>query len=81
MWFVYIIYSEKLDRYYIGYTDDIPWRIERHNQGWGRFTKSGIPWQLVYFETYSTKQEAIKRERAIKIKKSRSYIESLISNK
>jgi putative endonuclease len=81
MWFVYILYSEKLDRYYIGYTDNIPWRIERHNQGWGRFTKSGIPWQLVYFEKYSTKQEAIKRERAIKTKKSRSYIESLISNK
>ena len=32
MWFTYIIYSHKLDRYYIGYTDNLSWRIEQHNQ-------------------------------------------------
>ena len=81
MWYTYIIYSEKLDRYYIGYTDNLSWRLERHNQGWGRFTKSGIPWELVYFEKYQTKQEALKREREIKSKKSRKYIENLILSK
>ena len=43
MWFVYIIYSKKLDKYYTGVTNDLEWRLERHNQGWGRFTKGGIP--------------------------------------
>jgi putative endonuclease len=81
MWYTYIIYSEKLDRYYIGYTDNLSWRLERHNQGWGRFTKGGIPWELVYFEKYQTKQEALKREREIKSKKSRKYIENLILSK
>jgi putative endonuclease len=81
MWYTYIIYSEKLDRYYIGYTDNLSWRLERHNQGWGRFTKAGIPWELVYFEKYQTKQEALKRERKIKFKKSRKYIENLILSK
>ncbi|MEJ2536218.1 MAG: GIY-YIG nuclease family protein [Calditrichia bacterium] len=81
MWYTYIIYSEKLDRFYIGYTDNLSWRLERHNQGWGRFTKSGIPWELVYFEKYQTKQEALKREREIKSKKSRKYIENLILSK
>ena len=81
MWYTYIIYSEKLDRYYIGYTDNLSWRLERHNQGWGRFTKGGIPWELVYFEKYQTKQEALKRERKIKFKKSRKYIENLILSK
>ena len=80
MWFVYIIYSEKLDRYYIGYTDDIPWRLERHNLGWGRFTKGGIPWKLVYSEKFANKQEAMKREKEIKRKKNRIYIEHLIQN-
>lgn len=79
MWFLYIIYSHKLDRYYVGYTDDLAWRIERHNSGWGRYTKTGIPWKLVYQEEFETKSEAIKREREIKKKKSRKYIENLIS--
>jgi len=48
MWYAYIIYSEKLDRYYTGYTDDLEWRLERHNLGWGRYTKGGIPWESMY---------------------------------
>jgi len=31
MWKVYIIYSEKIDRYYTSITKDIPWRLVRHN--------------------------------------------------
>ena len=78
MWKVYIIYSENIDRYYTGITDDIEWRLERHNLGWGRYTKRGIPWVVVYTEDYNTKSEALNREREIKGRKSRSYIESLI---
>jgi putative endonuclease len=81
LWYVYIIYSEKLDRYYVGYCDDLDWRLDRHNWGWGRYTKSGIPWRLVYHEAYASKKEAMGRERAIKQKKSRKYIESLIKGK
>jgi len=39
---------------------------------------SGIPWKLIFNEEYSTKSEALKREREIKRKKSRKYIEKLI---
>ena len=80
MWYTYIIYSKKIDRYYVGYTDNLEWRLERHNQGWGRYTKRGIPWELVYDEKYKTKSEAITREQDIKRKNSRSYIEKLISH-
>ena len=72
------IYSEKIDRYYTGITDDIDWRLERHNQGWGRYTKRGIPWKVVYTEKFENKSDALKREREIKSRKSRNYIESLI---
>jgi len=80
MWYVYIIYSNKIERYYVGYTDDLEWRLERHNQGWGRYTKRWIPWEQVYNEKYKTKSEAITREQEIKRKKSRKYIEGLISH-
>ena len=46
--------------------------------GWGKYTRRGIPWKIVYQEKYSTKTEALKREREIKRKKSRIYIEELI---
>ena len=80
MWYVYILYSKRLDKYYTGITDNLEWRLERHNQGWGRFTKGGIPWELAYFEKFSTKQEALERERLIKKRKSRKYLENLINN-
>ena len=80
MYFTYIIYSKSKDKYYVGYTHDLKLRLERHNSGWSRSTKSGIPWKLVYFEDYNEKNEAIKRENEIKRKKSRKYIEELINN-
>jgi putative endonuclease len=77
-WFVYILYSSRIDRYYVGSTDKTQLRLERHNLGWGRYTKRGIPWKIVYYEIYETKAEALKREKEIKKKKSRIYIENLI---
>uniref|UniRef100_A0A7V2ZJ94 GIY-YIG domain-containing protein n=1 Tax=Ignavibacterium album TaxID=591197 RepID=A0A7V2ZJ94_9BACT len=38
----YILYSEKIDKYYVGVTEDLILRLERHNEGWGKFTKTGI---------------------------------------
>ncbi|MDZ7623317.1 MAG: GIY-YIG nuclease family protein [Ignavibacteriaceae bacterium] len=78
-WFVYILYSKKIDRYYVGSTDDLEWRLDRHNLGWGRYTKKGIPWKMIYYETLPTKAEALKREKEIKSKKSRLYIERLVN--
>ena len=77
-YFTYILFSPKINKYYVGSTDNIQWRLERHNLGWGRFTKSGINWELVYFEQYDSKSDCLKREREIKNKKSRKYIEDLI---
>lgn len=78
MFYTYILYSETKDRYYIGHTHNIQLRLERHNDGWSRSTKSGIPWKIVYVEEYKTKSEANKREFDIKNKKSRKYIEKLL---
>ncbi len=78
MWFTYILYSVSINKYYVGYTSDLKLRLERHNSGWGKFTKRGIPWRLVYFEKFNFKSDALKRESEIKKMKSRKYIEQLI---
>ena len=78
MYKVYIIYSNSIDKYYVGYTSEIDRRINEHNRIKGKFTDRGIPWKIVYTENFKDKKEAMKREAEIKAKKSRRYIESLI---
>lgn len=52
---------------YTGWTNDIEKRIKDHNAGRGaKYTRSRTPVELVYFEIFETKQEAMKREYAIK---------------
>lgn len=58
MWNLYIIYSENIDRYYVGITEDLDWRLERHNKNWGRYTGRGIPWEVVYTESFENKSFA-----------------------
>ena len=52
---------------YCGWTNHLEERIKAHNQGKGaKYTRSRRPVELVYYEEFSTKQEAMRRERAIK---------------
>ena len=74
MYYTYILYSESTDRYYTGYTSDLEDRLRHHNSGATKTTRHGIPWKIVYYEIYSTKHDAIVREREIKKKRSRKYI-------
>ena len=79
MFFTYILFSDSLSKYYIGYTSDLDSRVARHNSGGSRYTKRGIPWRLVYFESFETKSEAISHERFLKRQKNRAFYERLIS--
>ncbi|MEO8823413.1 MAG: GIY-YIG nuclease family protein [Ginsengibacter sp.] len=75
--FTYILFSEKLNKYYVGACTDMERRLHEHNIGHSKFTSTGVPWVVKYTETFETLQQAKKRELAIKKMKSRKYIESL----
>ncbi len=80
MYFVYILFSSKTKKYYIGSTDNLEGRLKHHNAGLTPSTKSGAPfWEIKYIETLDDRTSALKRELEIKNKKSRKYIEWLIS--
>lgn len=66
MFTTYILQGIKNGKYYIGHTEDVGARIERHNSGFVRSTKSFMPWKIAYTENYNTKSEARKRELEIK---------------
>ena len=57
----------KDDTLYTGWTNNLEKRLEAHNAGKGaKYTKARIPVELVYYEQFETKEEAMKREFAIK---------------
>ena len=80
--YVYIIYSQALDRYYIGCSKDPQTRVRYHNQGKSgskqAFTKRAKDWKMVWVKNFNTKHEAILFEIKLKRMKSRKYIETLI---
>ena len=52
---------------YTGWTNNLDKRIKAHAEGKGaKYTKARLPIELVYFEEYQDKREAMKREYAIK---------------
>ncbi|NIQ90614.1 MAG: GIY-YIG nuclease family protein [Desulfobacterales bacterium] len=77
-YWVYILRSKNDGGYYIGHTQNLTERLERHNQGRVRYTKSKRPWNLVYSEKYPDRSSAMTREEEIKKRKSRQFIDSLV---
>ena len=79
MFYVYILENERTHEYYTGSTDDIVRRLDEHILGRSRFTRwHKGSWKLIYSESFETRCEAVRREREIKNKKSRRYIEKLV---
>ena len=66
------------ETFYTGWTNDLEKRIEMHNSGKGaKYTKARLPVELVYYEAFDTKEEAMSREWHIK-RLSRSEKQKLI---
>ena len=65
---VYILYSRKICKYYIGVTSDLERRLVEHNEGISKkaWTKRASDWTVVYSEGFENKSNAFKREKKIK---------------
>ena len=80
-YYVYILYSEKADKYYVGQTPDLKTRMLFHNQlSDSSYTSKYRPWELKLAIEVKNGSQAIKMERYIKGRKSRSYITKLIDS-
>ncbi len=62
MYYVYVLYSKKDKRKYIGYSSDLKKRIEKHLSGKVEITKNRLPMTLVYYEAFLDKSAATKQE-------------------
>ena len=81
MFTVYIIQSEKTKDLYFGFTSDLEKRINDHNRGKNSSTKFGVPWLVIYTESYRSEKDARSRERTLKqYGNARTYIKKRIGN-
>ena len=64
--YTYILLSLKDFKFYIGYSEDVFKRLEQHNNGENKSTKSRIPFELLYFEAHRCQDDALRRERYFK---------------
>ena len=82
MYFVYVLYSKKFDKIYIGFSSNLEERLRSHNElgkkGW---TIKFRPWELVYQELHQLKADALKREKQLKSATGSLFIRSLIKAK
>jgi len=65
-YFVYMLKSLKDEKFYTGHTADLKKRLKQHNSGRVRSTKARRPFELVYWESFKTRREAMLRERELK---------------
>jgi putative endonuclease len=79
--FIYILYSNSSDIYYVGYTSDFEKRLIQHNTSENStFTSKHRPWlPMAVFYCGTEESEAMKIEKFIKKQKSRRLIEKLIA--
>jgi putative endonuclease len=80
MFYVYILQSGVDESFYIGFTENLERRVNQHNNGESSYTSRKIPWKLVYSEEFSTKTDAIKRERFLKAQKNKVFYQRLIDS-
>ena len=78
MYTVYIIYSQSLDKHYIGFSSDVTDRLRKHNRKSKGFSNLGKPWVLLYSESFLTMKDAMAREKQLKAWKNRKRLEALI---
>ena len=81
MFYVYVLKSKKDNKLYYGFTKNLEERVNLHNMGKVRSTKSRRPFVLKYYEVVKTPSEARKRELYFKSGSGREYIKNLLNNR
>lgn len=80
MYYVYILQSQKNKKLYIGQTSDLKSRLEEHNRGETKTTKSYIPYELIYYCAFKNQKDAIECEKYLKTTAGWRRIKKMLAN-
>ena len=78
MYYVYVLLSLKDQKFYIGFSEDVKKRLEDHNAGRNTSTKYRRPFELIYYEAHSSKEDALRRENYFKTTKGKSTLRQML---
>ena len=79
MFYVCVLYSNRFNKIYIGYTSDLQQRLKSHNElGTKGWTLKFRPWEIIYTEKFANKSDAMKREKELKTATGRKFIWALL---
>jgi len=81
MFCVYLLRSLLTGEHYTGSTRNHEQRLGQHNDGLVRSTKHARPWELIYYEEYATRAEAVRRERFLKSGQGREEMKRILKDK
>jgi putative endonuclease len=66
MYYVYVLYSKKLNRLYKDYCSVLERRIKQHQSGRVKSTKLTKDWELIYYQVFINKTDALREEKFLK---------------
>ena len=78
--YVYILRSLRDNQFYVGFTKDLPARLEAHNKGAIASTRGRAPFELVYWEGCLNRVDATMREKYLKSAWGKRYIKNRLRN-
>lgn len=79
-YFVYVLQSEKDNKFYTGYSKDVELRFEQHQKGHVESTKDRRPYRLIYFEACLNLQDATHKEKYLKTHYGKMFIKNRLKS-
>jgi putative endonuclease len=77
--YVYVLFSKRCQRTYVGETASPEQRLKQHNAGKVRSTKAFAPWERIILECHETRILALERERWLKTRAGRDYLRTIMA--
>lgn len=77
-YYVYILRSLKDGLFYIGYSEDLKTRVVDHNKGKNLSTKNRRPLELIFYESFRSKDDALRREDYFKTTKGKVTLKQML---
>ena len=79
-YYVYVLRSLKDSQLYVGFTKNLPGRVQAHNNGLVPSTRRRLPFELVYWEGCLNQTDATHRERYLKTTWGKRYVKARLRN-
>ena len=80
MYYTYVLLSLKDNNFYIGQTNNVESRFQRHQKGIVKSTKNRRPFKLLFYEKFQTRAEAMKHEKFLKSGAGHKYIKQKLED-